>query len=124
MTETSLQTIEKLTTSSNLERGKSYYYSGQVKEIKNYNGRFIEAIVEGTKTYRLVLKRHNKVDHLYCNCPYDSKGYCKHQVALKFALMETPEKMEQISLPQKKEQALYYIKRLLILFSKIRYKLF
>ena len=124
MTELTLETIEAKTTSSNLERGKSYFYSGQVSKFKITNDCFIQAIVNGSKNYRVFLEVKDNGYVAYCNCPYDSTGYCKHQVALKLALMKVPDSAEIVYITGIEAGFLKYYNRLLNLFYKAKYKLF
>ena len=124
MTELTLERIETQTTSSNLERGKSYFYSGQVNDFKITNDRFIQAIVNGSKNYRVFLEINDNSYKAYCNCPYDSKGYCKHQVAVKFALMEAPDSADRVDIPERHAKLLTFLNRLYNLYYKAKYKLF
>jgi uncharacterized Zn finger protein len=124
MTEISIKTIEKSTTSSNLERGKSYYKSGQVQDFNIINNHLIQATVNGGKKYKVFLEVLENGYKSYCTCPYDSKGYCKHQVAVKLALMNPPDNTSYINLPQNQELLLKYFNRALSIFYKVRYKLF
>ncbi len=124
MTGLSFETIETKTTNSNLERGRGYFYSGQAKEIKIINDRFIQATVNGIKNYRVFIEMVVTGYKSYCTCPYDSKGYCKHIVAVKLALIKDPESTKCIALPQWKEIVIKYFNRLLNLLFIVKHKFF
>jgi len=119
-----LEKIERLTTSSNLERGKSLYYSGQVSDFKITNNRYIQAKVNGNKVYQVLLEIQKDGYKTYCNCPYKSTGYCKHQVAVKITLMKAEEQAEIVSISERDERFLKYYLRLFYLFYNTKYKLF
>jgi uncharacterized Zn finger protein len=124
MTGLSLATIENQTTSSNLERGKSYFNSGQVSNFKITNNRFVQAIVNGTKNYKVFLEAVDGSYRGFCSCPYNSKGYCKHQVAVKLALMKVPDQAEILFISKWEELFLKLYNRLLHLFYLVKYKRF
>ncbi len=124
MTDLSLETIETETTNSNLERGRSYFYSGQVKDIRIINDHFIQATVNGHKNYRVFIEMVAAGYKSYCTCPYNSKGNCKHAVAVKLALIKDPESINCIALPQWKEIVIKYFNRLLNLLFLVKYKFF
>ncbi len=75
-----------------LRRGKSYYLSGSVSDIRK-NGDVYEAEVTGSETYPVAVRIiGGELDEAYCGCPYASNGrYCKHEAALLFAICELDE---------------------------------
>ncbi len=124
MTGLSFETIETKTTNSNLERGRGYFNSGQARDIKIINDRFIQATVNGIKNYNVFIEMVATGYKSYCTCPYDSKGYCKHIVAVKLALIKAPECTNSITVPQWKEIVLKYFNKLLNLLLIVKHKLF
>ena len=70
-----------------LDRGWSYAREGAVEHITKDSGR-IEAVVEGTEYYRVMIDREgDSLNSTYCSCPYAAKGNnCKHMAAVLYAL--------------------------------------
>ena len=85
----SLDTIEHQTTNSNFERGRLLYQKGGVVEFKFIGSDFVSARVSGHKLYHVFLEYKNNTYKAYCNCLYEPKGQCKHQVAVKYFLLNT-----------------------------------
>lgn len=65
-----------------LERGWHYYHRSHIEKI-TVSEREVEAIVRGTKTYRVTLDLQF-ITYSECSCPYD--GYCKHMAAVCFQI--------------------------------------
>jgi len=84
----SLEIIESDITNSNLERGRQLYHRGFVKEFKIIDNDFVLAKVQSNKTYKVFLEYVDNDYKAYCNCLYEPKGKCKHQVAVKYTLMD------------------------------------
>ncbi|KAA3615638.1 MAG: hypothetical protein D8M58_15700 [Calditrichaeota bacterium] len=124
MTTLTLDKIETQTTSSNLERGKIYFRAGHVNDFKITNNRFVEAIVTGNKSYKVFLEIKDNEYEAFCSCPYKSKGYCKHQVAVKLALMKVPEQAAQLTIPDKQIKMFKLKNQALYLFSQVKNKFF
>ena len=77
-------------------RGKEYYVSGAVKEVKLFQ-RFasyeVDAVLQGTKLYKTIIKfdENNKYNSCHCTCPAYQQYLdpCKHVAALYFYLTES-----------------------------------
>lgn len=123
--ELTYETIEANTTSSNFERGRLIYHRGQVKFFKIINDLFVIAKVKGTKTYKVYLEYIDDTYKAYCSCLYLPKGQCKHQVAVKFTLMEFLK--DKNRKPENKTNTKLFSKPLTFLlkeFYKLKYKYF
>lgn len=72
-----------------LKRGKDYYRKGHVQEFEERDEEEFAAIVEGTEAYdvRISLDGNTVTKHT-CDCPYDMGEYCKHEVALLYAISQ------------------------------------
>ena len=85
--------FEKNITAIILSRGWDYYKHGYVKSI-NQDKNLYTVIVEGTDDYSVTVELDKDGSILYskCNCPYDMGPYCKHEVAVFYALRNMHEK--------------------------------
>ena len=69
-----------------LERGLDYWESGYVLDI-HWEDDCIVSKVRGSDLYLVEIKlEESQVNSVYCDCPYDWDDYCKHVVAVLFAL--------------------------------------
>ncbi|NLI93453.1 MAG: hypothetical protein GX434_15100 [Peptococcaceae bacterium] len=87
-----------------VERWRAYYQDGCVLSLEENEPCCYQAEVEGSDVYLVNVEldqAHNIVDS-ECDCPYDLGEYCKHEVAVFFALRE---KNTEKTLPPGKEQA-------------------
>ena len=84
-----IQNFEKHIERKILARGKDYYFSQYIASLE-YDGEEWVAEVEGSDDYTVTVSLSNNGDIIdtYCDCPYDMGNYCKHQVAVFFALQE------------------------------------
>ncbi len=66
-----------------VERGLSYYKSGDIKKLEKVGAGEFSATVFGTEKYTVYVKINGGaiIEH-ECNCPYDYGDVCKHQVAV------------------------------------------
>lgn len=79
-----------------LMRGKEYYISGAVREVKLFK-RFssfeVAAVLQGTKLYKTIIKfdENNRFNSCHCTCPafLNYMDPCKHVAALYFYLLES-----------------------------------
>jgi hypothetical protein len=73
-----------------LARGWEYYRGECVKSIKKKDKNYYTAIVAGTYDYNVTIGLGEDGDILSsdCDCPYDMGHYCKHEVAVLYALRE------------------------------------
>lgn len=71
-----------------LNRGKSYFYSGQVYDLEKKE-HTLTAKVDGYDTYYVTIQLNEdeqSILHADCSCPYaEDHSYCKHEAAVLFA---------------------------------------
>lgn len=81
-----------------LQRGLRYYNDGAVIEVEEIGKGVWQAEVEGTEVYTVEagLSGKNKIETLFCDCPYEG-SVCKHGVAVLYTIREIT------SIPLKKE---------------------
>ncbi|HHV16005.1 MAG TPA: hypothetical protein GXX58_05465 [Gelria sp.] len=93
-----LNDFEKYIDAKILYRGKDYYTSKCILSIVQVTGLSYEAEVEGTDIYLVEVKldSNNNIVGTSCDCPYDMGEYCKHQVAVFYALRN----MQHVSSPE------------------------
>jgi superfamily II DNA or RNA helicase len=96
-------------TTRTLGRGKKLYEQGRViRLIENEHGNYStwSGQVKGQSgKYKVEVELNNsneEVTDLYCDCPYDWDGYCKHIVAVLFEIREILE--EVLPIPVKEEK--------------------
>jgi len=84
-----LKNFESQIESKILARGKDYYKSGYIISLEYENGAWI-AEVEGSEDYIVTVELSTQQDILdsHCDCPYDWGDYCKHLVAVFYAIRE------------------------------------
>lgn len=72
-----------------LDRGRSYFRSGQVVDLEEDGDGRWSAQVEGTEVYEVVIEQDAKgALFCECTCPYDWGPYCKHIAAVLYAIEE------------------------------------
>ncbi|MGB4407961.1 MAG: SWIM zinc finger family protein [Sphaerochaeta sp.] len=71
-----------------LQRGHAYYRDKCVLSLEMTHTNHYEARVAGTQLYTvmLTLDDEREVEDIACTCPYDWGEYCKHEVAVLYAL--------------------------------------
>lgn len=88
-----------------LDRGKEYFAIGAIDELwQESNGDYC-AVVDGTEPYEVMVSLNNKgmiVEH-FCDCPYEWGAFCKHEVAVLFAIQEY--RANRKKLPNKRRKA-------------------
>jgi uncharacterized Zn finger protein len=85
------------TTAQSFERGREYSRNGSVVSVVVREGE-LTARVWGSAFEPYYVEAQltdHDVNHVYCSCPYDWGGWCKHIVAVLLILMETPEVVEE-----------------------------
>ena len=117
--------IESETTNSNLERGRLLYQNGHVSDFKMLGNDLVLAKVKGHKIYNVLLEYKDDNYKAYCNCLYEPKGQCKHQVAVKFILKDILEEQpfeneKNMHVMQPAKLYRYFLKYL----YKIRYRFY
>ncbi len=77
-----------------LERGRSYYRSGRVRELRLVAADRLQARVRGQqeRAYRVELWIEDQELYSHCSCPY-SWGVCKHVVAALLAWLDQREEI-------------------------------
>ena len=88
--------LESLTTNSNLERAK-LYLKKHLNKIIRVNNTFVIATLNGKKNYRVIVEKLDQHEKTICTCPYDSKGLCKHSIAVLLAVLKNDDLIEDKS---------------------------
>lgn len=81
-----IKDIEELASISSFKRGESLYKSGAVQKITKTGNRY-DAVVNGSRPYKVHIIDDRNSLHLDCNCPYDHEGICKHLVAFSLKIL-------------------------------------
>jgi len=83
-----------------LERGYGYYQDNCVISLEMISENKYRAIVEGTELYRVLVELDNQggIIHTSCDCPYVYGEFCKHQVAVFFALTKVQKSGKQVEI--------------------------
>lgn len=69
-----------------LARGEKYFAEGRVGRIQS-DGKIYVASVEGTEQYEVEISLgEDRIEEMYCNCPYAEGNNCKHMAAVLFSL--------------------------------------
>ncbi len=85
----SLKNFEEYIEEKILKRGLDYFESGMVEDLRVCENSFFQAYVEGTQPYEVEIQIiHGKIQSHKCDCPYDWGEYCKHEVAVLYALRD------------------------------------
>ena len=73
-----------------LLRGKKYFADGLVSDLWTPNSGCYHAVVEGSISYDVEIHvgEGGEISSHICDCPYDWGNYCKHEVAVLFAIRE------------------------------------
>ncbi len=72
-----------------LKRGRTYFAKGCVKDLEQVDDGVWRASVEGTEIYdTTVTIVNNEITYHRCSCPYDFGEYCKHEVAVLYAVRQ------------------------------------
>lgn len=84
----SLDTFEQYVDDTILERGEDYFENGSVERIDEKEKNHFTARVSGSSEYvvEVTLNESDDIVATSCNCPYDQGDFCKHQVAVFYAL--------------------------------------
>ncbi len=70
-----------------VERGLSYYKSGEVKKLEKVSENEFSAVVFGTEKYSVYVKLNGETVATHeCDCPYDFGNVCKHKIAVLYAI--------------------------------------
>lgn len=71
-----------------LMRGMDYYESGNIISLDVFDNE-ISAVVAGYDDYevKIIINEKGQITYHYCNCLYEGE-YCKHEVAVMYALRE------------------------------------
>jgi len=85
-----------------LKRGLNYYQNGRVESLEFEDGEWL-ADVSGSEDYRVSvgLSENGEILRSHCDCPYEFGEYCKHQVAVFYALRNLPKQEKESRKTQK-----------------------
>lgn len=94
-----LKNFEEYFDTKILQRGKNYYNDGAVLSIEKITENEYTAEVEGSEIYEVTVEtdNHGNIYDISCDCPYDMGEYCKHEVAVLYALRDKNAKTFQFS---------------------------
>lgn len=70
-----------------LERGKAYFDRGAVRELTEQASGWA-ALVQGEKTYRVLLHGREVLEEWVCDCPDVHGPVCKHVAAVLYAIRD------------------------------------
>jgi len=93
----SLDSIREQSTAKSFQRGEAYYHEDSVMSLF-LRGQNLEAKVAGSEHsgYRVTVElADNYITSVYCTCPYDYDGWCKHIVAVLLAYLNEPNSIEK-----------------------------
>jgi hypothetical protein len=84
-----LDNFERKISATIVERGRDYFASGQVYELEEEDDGLWRAAVAGSEDYTVTIAEEpdGELD-CECTCPYDQGPYCKHEVAVLFAIRD------------------------------------
>lgn len=101
-----LDNFESVIDPTIISRGTSYYTAGAVMDLVDDGNRW-DAVVEGSYDYEVFLTLDDRtVTAIDCDCPYDFGPYCKHMVALLYAVQAQLSKTERKTKTAKSRQSL------------------
>lgn len=88
-----LQNFDNYISSTIVKRGKNYFKNGHVVALVQRTNTKWVAEVAGHDAYdvEVQLSSTEEIVDSFCNCPYDGP-YCKHEVAVFYALQQEPKK--------------------------------
>ncbi|MDJ0688620.1 MAG: SWIM zinc finger family protein [Xenococcaceae cyanobacterium MO_188.B32] len=92
----SQEMIRRYASSQSWQRGEAYYHDGYVRRVVK-RGNAIAAEVEGNdiRPYQVSIGfEGEELGTVYCSCPYDYGGICKHIVATLLVCLHEPEIIE------------------------------
>jgi len=86
-----------------LARGQNYFRDGRVTDFTELENNVFTALVSGTEVYeiRVELAKSGKIKKHFCDCSYDLGEFCKHEVAVFFAVREKISGESEVFEPQK-----------------------
>lgn len=91
-------TIANNTSERSLNLGERYYLAGNVTSAV-LRGNMVQATVEGSQVepygFTMPFTNAGLASTVFCTCPYDSGGWCKHIVATLLLCLREPERIER-----------------------------
>jgi len=84
------QHLKNLATTASFSKGRAYFEEGLVGRVRRRGDTF-SAMVNGSADYSVELTLTDEGPNIFCDCPYDYEGICKHAVALGLAVLEEQE---------------------------------
>ena len=93
-----LNNFEQLIDNRILERGFVYYKSDYILSIEQIDNGYWEAIVQGSEDYEVIvqLESSGNIISSYCDCPFNTGDYCKHEVAI-FNFLKYSDEVKKMS---------------------------
>ncbi|MFH1670278.1 MAG: SWIM zinc finger family protein [Patescibacteria group bacterium] len=86
---TTLSSFEEELDDKIVQRGKEYFRKGRVRDLAEMDDGVWRALIQGTEAYDTTITMEDgRIARHRCNCPYDLGQYCKHEVALLYAIRE------------------------------------
>lgn len=84
---TTLASFDRELNETIVKRGFEYYRKGRVKDLEQVDDDVWRALVEGSEVYdvKITIAQDNVKQHL-CSCPYDLGEFCKHEIAVLYAI--------------------------------------
>jgi len=103
-----------------LERGFYYYQDNCVLSLEMTGRNKYNAMVEGTELYRVLVELDNQgeVIQTICDCPYVYGEFCKHQVAVFYALRNEQNRDKLVATKSSREESPDSLKKLLMAQDK------
>ncbi|MTI95929.1 MAG: hypothetical protein FH749_10680 [Firmicutes bacterium] len=82
-----------------LQRGWDYFQTDRVTSLEQEDAITYVAFVEGTDLYSVTvtLDGAENIEHSNCDCPYDAGPFCKHEVAVFFAIRDLYEESTTVT---------------------------
>ena len=81
------QSLRQLANTNSFARGQDLYDEGSLSKLRREGDSFL-ASVQGSRSYRVVLRLAAAGPAFTCTCPYSFDGICKHSVALGLAVLD------------------------------------
>lgn len=72
-----------------VKRGQRYFKNDHVRDLEEVDDGRWRALVEGTEVYETTITiTGGVISHHRCDCPYDFGQYCKHEIAVLYAIRD------------------------------------
>ncbi len=99
-----------------LERGFYYYQDNSVLSLEETGENKYDALVEGTEMYRVSVELEDQgyIIQTICDCPYVYGEFCKHQVAVFYALRNDQNEDKPVKTSSSKKEEPDSLKKMLM----------